>query len=45
MSVYVGIDVHKRSPAAVVDQSAKVLANRNVPNGVPARPGLSGCAG
>src|SRR5437016_9298518 len=35
MSVYVGIDVHrKRSQVAVVDQSGKVLANRNVVNGV-----------
>src|SRR6185312_7252762 len=35
MSVYVGIDVHrKRSQVAVVDQDGKVLANRNVTNGV-----------
>jgi len=35
MSVYVGIDVHrKRSQVAVVDQDGKVLANRNVNNGV-----------
>jgi transposase len=35
MSVYVGIDVHrKRSQVAVVDQSGEVLTNRNVPNGV-----------
>src|SRR6266704_5441002 len=35
MSVYVGIDVHrKRSQVAVVDQSGEVLVNRNVPNGV-----------
>jgi transposase len=35
MSVYVGIDVHrKRSQVAVVDESGEVLANRNVPNGV-----------
>src|SRR5215475_10885493 len=35
MSVYVGIDVHrKRSQVAVIDQGGKVLANRNVPNGV-----------
>jgi len=35
MSVYVGIDVHrKRSQVAVVDQAGEVLANRNVPNGV-----------
>jgi transposase len=35
MSVYVGIDVHrKRSQVAVVDQDGAVLANRNVTNGV-----------
>src|SRR5258708_11175813 len=35
MSVYVGIDVHrKRSQVAVIDQGCEVLANRNVPNGV-----------
>jgi len=35
MSIYVGIDVHrKRSQVAVIDQDGKVLANRNVPNGV-----------
>ena len=35
MSVYVGIDVHrKRSQVAVVNQGGEVLANRNVPNGV-----------
>jgi transposase len=34
MSVYVGIDVHrKRSQVAVVDAKGEVLANRNVPNG------------
>src|SRR5438552_15895442 len=34
MSVYVGIDVHrKRSQVAVIDQAGQVLANRNVPNG------------
>jgi transposase len=34
MSVYVGIDVHrKRSQVAVIDQDGEVLANRNVPNG------------
>jgi transposase len=34
MSVYVGIDVHrKRSQVAVIDQSGQVLVNRNVPNG------------
>src|SRR6266487_1990954 len=40
MSVYVGIDVHrKRSQVAVVNEGGEVLANRNVPNGV--RPVLS----
>jgi transposase len=35
MSVYVGIDVHrKRSQLAVVDQDGEVLANRNVTNGM-----------
>jgi len=35
MSVYVGIDVHrKRSQVAVIDQAGEVLANRSVPNGV-----------
>jgi hypothetical protein len=35
MSVYVGIDVHrKRSQVAVAGESGEVLANRNVPNGV-----------
>src|SRR5213075_868020 len=35
MSVYVGIDVHrKRSQVAVIDQDGQVLANRNVNNGV-----------
>src|SRR5438034_5576643 len=35
MSVYVGIDVHrKRSQVAVIDQDGEVLANRNGPNGV-----------
>ena len=35
MSVYVGIDVHrKRSQVAVINQDGEVLANRNVPNGV-----------
>ena len=34
MSVYVGIDVHrKRSEVAVIDQDGQVLANRNVPSG------------
>src|SRR5712691_12673680 len=40
MSVYVGIDVHrKRSQVAVINEGGEVLANRNVPNGV--RPVLS----
>ena len=35
MSVYVGIDVHrKRSQVAVIDADGEVLANRNVPNGI-----------
>ncbi len=35
MSVYVGIDVHrKRSQVAVINGEGEVLANRNVPNGV-----------
>jgi hypothetical protein len=35
MSVYVGIDVHrKRSQVAVVDEAGEVLKNRNVVNGV-----------
>jgi transposase len=35
MSVYVGIDVHrKRSQVAVINQDGQVLVNRNVPNGV-----------
>jgi transposase len=34
MSVYVGIDVHrKRSQVAVIGTGGEVLANRNVPNG------------
>jgi transposase len=34
MSVYVGIDVHrKRSEVAVINAKGEVLANRNVPNG------------
>jgi hypothetical protein len=34
MSVYVGIDVHrKRSQVAVIDANGEVLTNRNVPNG------------
>ena len=43
MSVYVGIDVHrKRSQVAVIDANGEVLANRNVPNG--AEPILKGSA-
>jgi hypothetical protein len=43
MSVYVGIDVHrKRSQVAVIDQSGEVLANRNVPNGVDTILGVIG---
>ena len=35
MSVYVGIDVHrKRSQLAVIDAGGEVLVNRNVPDGV-----------
>ena len=35
MSVYVGIDVHrKRSQVAVINGDGEVLVNRNVPNGV-----------
>ena len=35
MSVYVGIDIHRKcSQVAVIDQGGEVLANRNVPNGV-----------
>ena len=35
MSVYVGIDVHrKRSQVAVVAEDGRVQVNRNVPNGV-----------
>jgi hypothetical protein len=34
MSVYVGIDVHrKRCQVAVIDTGGEVLANRNVPHG------------
>src|SRR6516225_6796520 len=34
MSVYVGIDVHrKRSQVAVINEGGEVLASRNVPNG------------
>lgn len=35
MSGYVGIDVHRnRSQVAVIDEGGKVLANRDVSNGV-----------
>src|SRR2546430_2379807 len=56
MSDYVGIDVHrKRSQVAVAGECGKVLANRNVPNGVepilgvigglpPGTPAASGAA-
>jgi transposase len=43
MSVYVGIDVHrKRSQVAVIDQEGQVLANRNVANGVETVLGVIG---
>ncbi|MET8630627.1 hypothetical protein ABZW30_44220 [Kitasatospora sp. NPDC004669] len=43
MSVYVGIDVHrKRSQIAVVDQDGEVQVNRNVPNGVETVLGVIG---
>src|SRR3989440_11484937 len=43
MSVYVGIDVHrKRSQVAVVDAGGEVLGNRNVPNGVETILGVMG---
>src|SRR5215470_3843208 len=43
MSVYVGIDVHrKRSQVAVIDGDGEVLANRNVPNGVQSVLGVIG---
>jgi len=43
MSVYVGIDVHrKRSQIAVVGQDGEVQANRNVPNGVETVLGVIG---
>lgn len=43
MSVYVGIDVHrKRSQVAVVDQAGRVLANRNVSNGTETVLGVIG---
>ncbi len=39
MSVYVGIDVHrKRSQVAVIDSGGEVLANRNVPSGTETIP-------
>jgi hypothetical protein len=35
MSVYVGIDVHrKRSQVEIINEVGEVLVNRNVPNGV-----------
>jgi transposase len=43
MSVYVGIDVHrKRSQVAVIGQDGEVLANRNVPNGTETILGVIG---
>ena len=43
MSVYVGIDVHrKRSQVAVIDGDGEVLANRNVPNGTETILGVIG---
>ncbi|MFG2919857.1 IS110 family transposase [Kitasatospora sp. NPDC048298] len=43
MSVYVGIDVHrKRSQIAVIDENGAVRANRNVPNGVETVLGVIG---
>ena len=43
MSVYVGIDVHrKRSQVAVIGQDGEVLANRNVVNGVETILGVIG---
>src|SRR5436309_16028639 len=43
MSVYVGIDVHrKRSQVAVIDADGEVLANRNVPNGAEPILGMFG---
>lgn len=43
MSVYVGIDVHrKRSQVAVIDQAGKVVTNRNVPNGTGTIMGVIG---
>ena len=46
MSVYVGIDVHrKRSQVAVIDTGGEVLANRNVPNGAEPILGVIGGVG
>ncbi|WBP84671.1 IS110 family RNA-guided transposase [Kitasatospora cathayae] len=43
MSVYVGIDVHrKRSQIAVLDEEGTVRVNRNVPNGVETVLGVIG---
>src|SRR5258708_13768870 len=43
MSVYVGIDVHRKgSQVAVIDSGGEVLANRNVPNGVETILGVIG---
>jgi transposase len=43
MSVYVGIDMHrKRSQVAVIDAAGSVLANRNVPNGTETVLGVIG---
>jgi transposase len=43
MSVYVGIDVHrKRSQVAVVDATGRAVANRNVANGVETILGVIG---
>jgi len=43
MSVYVGIDVHrKRSQVAVINEGGEVLANRNVPNGTQPVLGVPG---
>ncbi len=43
MSVYVGIDAHrKRSQVAVIDSGGEVLANRNVPNGTETILGVIG---
>src|SRR5258708_33469718 len=43
MSVYVGIDVHRKcSQVAVIDSGGEVLANRNVPNGTETILGVIG---